>query len=209
MFERLSTPRPAHKVTLKSNWLVQQQQLLICNEVVTSTSKVVAVWESQSGPRDGTRDVRGYATGNGDSSGKLVQDSEPKVICEQKPDVDIDLRVQGVSQDATLEDEATMREINQQVTKIKAGSNKISIRNDLANDGMIFSEESSRAIYEMGNVELIELKHISETTMSSCLKHVFEDMSSIRSIENSILSYCTNHFERKEMWSQSLTTRPS
>ena len=26
LFERLATPRPAPKVTLKSNWLVQQQQ---------------------------------------------------------------------------------------------------------------------------------------------------------------------------------------
>ena len=45
-----------------------------------------------------------------------------------------------------------MREVSQQVNKVKAGSNKISIRSDLAKDGMIFSEESSRAIHEMGNV---------------------------------------------------------
>ena len=34
MFEKLATPRPALKVTLKSNWLVpqqQQQQQLICS----------------------------------------------------------------------------------------------------------------------------------------------------------------------------------
>ena len=42
---------------------------------------------------------------------------------------------------------------------------------------MIFSEESSRAIFEMGHVELIELKKTSETTQCpSCLKHVFEGM---------------------------------
>ena len=85
---------------------------------------------------------------------------------------------------------------------------------------MQFSEESSRAIYEMGNVELIELKQTPETTQClSCLKQVFEGMTlsmwqvattqwkdvgpnprSIRSIESPVLSYCTNHVERKEMW---------
>ena len=160
MCERLSTPRPPPKVTLKSSWLVQQQQQPICNEVVvTSTSKVVAKWgKSQSGTRDGPTDVRGYTTGTGNSSGKLVQDPELKV--EQKLDVHIDLEVPRVSQDAIFQDEAKMREINQQVNKVKAGSNKISIRND-------FSEESSRAINETGNVELIELKQTSET--AQCL----------------------------------------
>ena len=62
--------------------------------------------------------------------------------------------------------------------KVKAGPNKISIRNDLAKDGMIFSEESSRAIYEMGIVEVIVLKQTSETTQcASCLKHLFEGMT--------------------------------
>ena len=117
LFERISTPRPAPKVILKSNWLVQQQQP-ICNEVVTGTSKVVAKWESQSGTRDGTRDVRGFSTGTGNSSGKPVQDPDPKV--EQKPDVDIDLRVQRAAQTAILQDEAKIREINKQVNKIKS-----------------------------------------------------------------------------------------
>ena len=44
-------PIPAHKGTLKSNWIVQQQP--IRNEVVTNTSKVVAKWESQSGHETG------------------------------------------------------------------------------------------------------------------------------------------------------------
>ena len=65
-----------------------------------------------------------------------MQDLGPKV--EQKPDVDIDLRVQGVSQDAILQDEVKVREISQQANKVKAGSNKISVRNALVKDGMIF-----------------------------------------------------------------------
>ena len=38
---------------------------------------------------------------------------------------------------------------------------------------MIFSEESSRVIYEMGNLELIELRQTSAIFQSPpCLKHV-------------------------------------
>ena len=51
---------------------------------------------------------------------------------------------------------------------MRIGSNNISIREDR----MIFSEESSRA-FEMGNVELSELKKTS-IQCPSCLHHVFE-----------------------------------
>ena len=71
----------------------------------------------------------------------------------------MDLRVQGVPHGAILQDEANTHEIN----RVKTGSNKISIRNDSAKNKIIFSEESSRAFFEMGNVELIELKKTSET----------------------------------------------
>ena len=49
-------------------------------------------------------------------------------------------------------------------TEYQPGSNKISVRNGLAKDGMKFGEESSRTVQEMGNVELIEWKQTSETT---------------------------------------------
>ena len=43
---------------------------------------------------------------------------------------------------------------------------------------MIFREESSRVIYEMGNLELIELRQTSATIQSpSCLKHVPEGLN--------------------------------
>ena len=42
---------------------------------------------------------------------------------------------------------------------------------------MIFSEQSSRVIYEIGNMELFELRQISATTQChSCLKHVPEGL---------------------------------
>ena len=48
----------------------------------------------------------------------------------------------------------------------------------LSNDDMISSEESSRAIYEMGNMEMIELTQTSATIQCpSCLKHALEGMN--------------------------------
>ena len=49
----------------------------------------------------------------------------------------------------------------QEIKRIKIGLNKICIREDLAKEKMVFSKESSRAIFEMGNVEFIELKKSS------------------------------------------------
>ena len=57
--------------------------------------------------------------------------------------------------------------------RIKIGSNKICIRNDLAKKNMTFSQESCQAILEMGNVELIELKK-SRVQSPSCPHSVFE-----------------------------------
>ena len=56
-----------------------------------------------------------------------------------------------------------MREINEKLEKFKMGSSTRNIRNDLSKGFMIFSEESSRAFYEMDNMELIELRQTSAT----------------------------------------------
>ena len=50
------------------------------------------------------------------------------------------------------------------------GSGTKSIRDDLSKGKMIFSEEASLAVYEMGNKELIELRQTSATIQCpSCL----------------------------------------
>ena len=84
MFGRLSTPRPAPKVTLKCNWhsQQQQQQQSLCDDVSTSTRKLVT-------GQSGIRDVRGN-----------TRDS--KTVVDRKPQFEIYLRVEGVSQDAIL-----------------------------------------------------------------------------------------------------------
>ena len=45
-----------------------------------------------------------------------------------------------------------MNEINEKLEKFKMGSSTKSIRTDMSKGNMIFSEESSRVIYEMGNL---------------------------------------------------------
>ena len=77
---------------------------------------------------------------------------------EETPKIKIDLRVEGVPQDAILKDE------DEKLEKLKSGSCTKSIREDLKKSKMIFSEEPSRVMYEMGKMELFKLKQISVTT---------------------------------------------
>ena len=68
--------------------------------------------------------------------------------------------------------------INEKLEKFKMGSCAKSIRNDLSKGKKIFSEESSRAINEMGNMELIELRQTLATSRCpSCLKHLLGVMN--------------------------------
>ena len=108
------------------------------------------------------------------STRRLVRDPDPAV--EKNPQFEIDLRIEGVSQGAILQDEEKMKEINEEkLEKFKMGSGTKSIRNDLSKCRMIFREEISRAINEMGNMELIE----TSATMQclSCLEHVPEGLN--------------------------------
>ena len=71
-----------------------------------------------------------------------------------------------------------MKEIKEKLEKFKVGSDTKSFRNELSKGNMIFSEESSRAIHEMGNMELIELRQTLATIQCpSCLKHVPEGLN--------------------------------
>ena len=108
IIRRLSTPRFAPKVTLASNWHSQQQQPL-SGDVPSSSRKPVAV-------EIGNRDVQGYTMDDQTSSGKPVRNSVSFV--DKKPKFEIDLRVEGVSQDAILKDEQK-KEINKQLEKLK------------------------------------------------------------------------------------------
>ena len=166
-FERLSTPRPAPKVTLKSNSHSQQQQYF-CDDVDWCK-------ESCTG-QSGMKDVRCYTTDDQTSTRKLVRDSE--AVVDNKPQFEIDLRVEGVSQNAILQDDEKLKEFNKKLVTLRGASHRKSIRNDLSNGNVIFSEGSSRAVHEMGNTESIELRQTSATIQcSSCLKHVPEGLN--------------------------------
>ena len=57
--------------------------------------------------QSGAKDVRCYTTDDQTSTRKLVQDSESAV--DKKPQFEFDLRVDGVSQDAILQDDEKMK----------------------------------------------------------------------------------------------------
>ena len=123
-----------------------------------------------------------------------------------------------------------MNEVSEKLEKLKSESCTKSIRDDLSNGTMIFSEESRRTVYEMGNVQLIELKQTSATFQcSSCLKHVLEGVNMCKfgvclrpkqstldrireafaALKNSLFPNQRCHFKRNEKWSQSMAKRSS
>ena len=133
IFERLATPRPP-KVALKSNKLTLQPQQPTLEEGVNSCWKQHATWESKAGVRDETKNTTEVET----ASRKLVQ-------TVSKVDVGTHPREQEVITDAFSNDEANTQEIE----RVKIGSNKSCIREDPVTENMVFSRESSRAVFEM------------------------------------------------------------
>ena len=61
---------------------------------------------------------RGYTTDDETGTRKLERSLEPLV--DKKTQFEIDLRIKGVSQDATLQDKAKMNEINEKSEKLKS-----------------------------------------------------------------------------------------
>ena len=170
LFERLSTPRPAPKVTLKSNWQPQeqQQQQPLSGDVLSSAlgNRLRSKLEKKMS-KETLQRIQVFLT-PGNRCGILCR------LLTRKPQFQIDLRVEGAPQDAILQDEEQMKEINKKLEKLRIGSCTKSIRDDLKKKGdMIFSEESSRATYEVGNLELIEQRQTSATIQClSFLKHI-------------------------------------
>ena len=92
-------------------------------------------------------------------------------------DVDSHLGNKEVSANAFLQAEAVKEEIAETnikaIKRIKIGSKKVCVREDLAKEKMVFSQESSRSVFAMDNVELIELK-TSLIQCPSCRHYVFK-----------------------------------
>ena len=99
------------------------------------------------------------------------------------------------------------------------------IRDDLSKGKMIFSEESSRSLYEMGNMELVDrietnlgdysvsflpeartkgIEHVSNAASGFDPIKVrwTESEQHLQRLKSSILPCLGTHFQRKEKWSQ-------
>ena len=70
-------------------------------------------------------------------------------VAVEKPDVGVDLRTDGIQQDAILNDKEQVKEIHDKVEKLKVGSRTKCIRDDLKKGNMIFSEETRRIVHDM------------------------------------------------------------
>ena len=156
----------APKVTLKKNWQSQQQQHS------TSRTDVPSPWKLGTKREDqvGAQDVTDHSTEADLATRKLGH-------ITSNMDVDTHRSNKEVSTKTLLQSEAVKEELTDTTTKaverIKIGSNKNCIREDLAKENMMFSQESGQAIFEMGNVEIIELK-ISRIQCPSCLHYFFK-----------------------------------
>ena len=170
LFDRLATPRPAPKVTLRKNWQSQQQkqqpQQPTPHTDAPGIWKQRATWESKAEVQDDS---------------KHISDADPVLGNRQQftshMDVDSHLSDKVVTTNALVKNEAVKEELTDTITKaierINIGSNKICLRQDLAKEKMVFGQESSQAICEMGNVELMELMR-SMIRCPSCLHYFFK-----------------------------------
>ena len=95
--------------------------------------------------------------------GQIASDMETGAVLKKEDITDMVSQIESVTEESKTE----------VMERIKIGSNKICIRNDLAKKNMLFSQESCQAIVEMYNVELIEMKK-SRVRCPSCLHYVFE-----------------------------------
>ena len=159
--------------------------------------------------------------------GNLLRNPEPPA--DKKPQFEIVLRIEGVSQDAILQDEEKMNQINEKLGKCKMGSSTKSIRNDLSNGKMIFSEENKSRYPRDGQHGVIELRQTSATIQCpSCLKHVPEGLnmsecgvwlrpnqSTMERIRTAFAALKTPYYRasviisRGKKWSQPMATRTS
>ena len=80
---------------------------------------------------------------------------------------------EGSTSRCFFKDEEQMKEVSEKLEKLKSESCSQSIRDGLKKEEIIFSEESCRMIFEMGNLELFELRQTTDAVQChSCLKYV-------------------------------------
>ena len=99
---------------------------------------------------------------------------------KEEPEFKANLGIEGIAPDVIPKDEERIGQIQNVVDKLRTGYHTQSIIEDLVKTGksVKFSEESSRTVHELGNIESHELEQISRTIQcQSCLKHVLEGLN--------------------------------
>ena len=121
-----------------------------------------------------------------------------------------------------------MKDISEKLEKLKLGSSTKSIRDDLSEGNLIFGIKScyprdgqhgvDRTETNLGDYSVSFLpeartrgiEHVSMWRLASTQsKYDGPDQNSICSFYNSLLTCLSNHFKRKEKWSQPMPTRSS
>ena len=147
---------------------------------------------------------------------------------EKEPEFKGDFRIGGIAQDVVLKDEVRMGKIQDVVGNLRNGSRTKSILEDLGKPGnsMKVSEESSRIIHEMGNIELYELGQVTRTVpCHSCCGDICRTLflwrvsstwwsnnkkvrSKMPSFDSTSLSCSNLSTTGQEAWRNSVATRP-
>ena len=127
----------------KSAWKLKQQQQQL-QDTVRGCGKPLAE-QAQGTPTDNPTPR---------SVGKPLRGIELPVA-EEEHEYEVDFRIEGIPQDAVVEDQERMTKIQEKVDKLRTGYHTKSIIEDVGKTGKStrFSEESSRTIPELGNVE--------------------------------------------------------
>ena len=98
--------------------------------------------------------------------------------------VDTQINLQALLKDENVKEE--IAETNtEDIDKIKMGSNKICIRDDVAKENMVFSQECSQAVFNMGNIEEMQdampiMSTLKGTILCARGKHIRPDQEMIR-----------------------------
>ena len=93
LFERLSTPRPAPKIVLKSAWQSQQLQQDTSESAPSRTRQLVRRAEREQ------REDQSNSTNDPESSRTRKLERKDESTVEKEPEFKVDLRIEGIAHD--------------------------------------------------------------------------------------------------------------
>ena len=132
LFERLSTPRPAPKIVLKSHW--QLQQLQQPNTLDSSTSAGIG------------KPLRGLHLSTSTVVWKPLRKGFEPIDEKEEPEFEVDLRIEGIAQNAILKDE-------ERIGKTEV-VDKLKVVYQPKRESNRFHDEGRAKMYEQGKIEI-------------------------------------------------------